>query len=86
MKVVPNMKKTFSIAFNLVSKLRSFLIAATGIAGAGFILTISDAEGIPVAVIVVERLRVTRVLLLVLGAVARLFIVGKVSDIMSLIR
>ena len=85
MKVLPNIKMLFSIAFNLVSKLRSFLVAATDIAGAGFIL-ISDAEEIPVTEIVVERVRVARVLLLVIGTVARLFIVGKVSDIMSLIR
>ena len=85
MKVLPNIKMTFSIAFNLVSKLRSFLVAATDIAGAGFIL-IPDAEEIPVTEIVVERVRVARVLLLVIGTVARLFIVGKVSDIMSLIR
>ena len=38
----------FSIAFNLVSKFVSCHVAATDIAGAGFILTIPDAEEIAV--------------------------------------
>ena len=54
----------FSIAFNLVSKLRSCPVAEIGIAGAGFILTISGAEKIAAVVIVDGELSVTRVLLL----------------------
>ena len=41
----------FSIAFNLVSKFASCPVAATDIAGAGFILTIPDAEEIAAVVI-----------------------------------
>ena len=41
----------FSIAFNQVLKLASCSVAATDIAGAGFILTIPDAEEIAVIVI-----------------------------------
>ena len=62
----------FSIAFNLVSKFASCPVAATDIAGAGFILTIPDAEAIAVVVIVEGEVRVTRTLLLavVVGIVA----------------
>ena len=55
---------TFSIAFNLVSKFASCPVATTDIAGAGFILTIPDAEEIAVVVIVEGEVRVTRILLL----------------------
>ena len=54
----------FFIAFNLVSKFASCPVPATDIAGAGFILTIPDAEEIAVAVIVEGEVRVTRILLL----------------------
>ena len=54
----------FSVAFNLVSKLASCLVAATVIVGVEFILNIPDAEEIVVVVIVEEKVRVTRVLLL----------------------
>ena len=62
----------FFIAFNLVSKFASCPVPATDIAGAGFILTIPDAEEIAVAVIVEGEVRVTRILLLavVIGIVA----------------
>ena len=50
--VLPNLKMVFSIAFNLVSKFASCLVAATHITGVGFILTIPDAEEIAVVVIV----------------------------------
>ena len=63
----------FSIAFNLVSKFASCPLAATDIVGAGYILTIPDAEAIAVVVIVDEgEVRVTRTLLLavVVGIVA----------------
>ena len=40
-KVLPNLKMAFSIAFSLVSKFASCPVAATDIAGAGFILTIT---------------------------------------------
>ena len=62
----------FFIAFNLVSKFASCPVPATDIAGAGFILTIPDAEEIAVAVIVEGEVRVTRILLLavVVGIVA----------------
>ena len=45
----------FSIAFNLISKLKSSTVAATCIAGAGFILTIPDTEEIAVVVITEEE-------------------------------
>ena len=63
---------TFSVAFNLVSKFTSCPVAAADVAGAGFILTIHDAEEIAVAVIVEGEVRVTRVLVLavVIGTVA----------------
>ena len=54
----------FSIAFNLVSKFTSCPVAVTDIAGAGFILTIPDAEEIAVVVIVEGEVRVARILLL----------------------
>ena len=60
-KVLPDFKNVFYIAFNLVSKFLSYPVASTGIAK--FILTISDAEEIAVAVIVEAQLRVARVLL-----------------------
>ena len=62
----------FSIALNLVSKFASCPIAATHVAGVGFILTIPDAEEIAVVVIVEREVRVTRILLLavVVGIVA----------------
>ena len=63
-KVLPSLKIAFSIAFNLVLKSASYPVVATDIAGAGFMLTITDAEEIAVVVIVKEELRVTRVLLL----------------------
>ena len=62
--VLPNLKMAFSIAFNLASKFASCPVAATDIAGAGFILTIPDAEAIAVVVIVEGEVRVTRILLL----------------------
>ena len=37
--VLPNLKMTFFIAFNLVAKFASCPVATTDIAGAGFILT-----------------------------------------------
>ena len=52
----------FSIAFNLVSKLRSCPVAATDIARAGFLCTIPDAKEITVVVILEEEVRVARVL------------------------
>ena len=66
------MKIAFSKAFNLVSKFASSLVADTDLAGAGFTLTIPDAEEIAVVVIVEGEVRVTRVLLLavVIGTVA----------------
>ena len=81
------MKIAFSIAFNLVSKFASCPVAATDIAGAGFKLTIPDAEEMDLVVIVEGEVRVTSILLLpvVIGIFARFFIGGKVSDIMSLI-
>ena len=84
---LPNLKMTFSIAFNLVSKFVSCTVAATDIAGAGFIFTIPDAEEIAAIVIVDREVRVTRILLfaVVKETVTWLFIGGKVSDIMSLI-
>ena len=62
----------FSLAFNLVLKFASSPVPSTDIAGAGFILTIPDAEEIAVAVIVEGEVRVTRILLLavVVGIVA----------------
>ena len=47
-----------------VPKLMSYHEPATDIAGVGFILTIPDTEEITVIVIVMEEVRVTRVLLL----------------------
>ena len=78
---------SFSVAFNLVSKFASCPLAATDIAGAGFILTIPDAEEIVVVVLVEWEVRMTIILPLavVIGIVAWLFIGGKVSDITSLI-
>ena len=55
----------FSIAFNLVSKLRSYPIAAIDTAGAEFILTVPDAGEIAFAVIVEDEVRLARVLTLV---------------------
>ena len=49
----------FSIAFKLVSKFASCPVAATDIAGAGFILIMPDAEAIAVVVIVEGEVRVT---------------------------
>ena len=48
------------------------ILAATDIAGAGFILTIPDAEEMVVVVIVEGEVRVTRILLvsMVIGIVA----------------
>ena len=69
-KELPNLKITFSVATNLVSRLRSRPVTPTDIAGAGFILTIPDAEEIAVVVIIVEGVRVTKVLLLVIRTVA----------------
>ena len=71
-KVFANLKIAFSIAFNLVSKFASCLVAATDLAGAGFTLTTPDAEEIAVVVIVEGEVGVTRVLLLavVIGTVA----------------
>ena len=85
--VLPNLKMEFSIAFNLVSKFASYHVAATDMAGAGFILTRSDTQEIAVVMLVEGKVRVTRILLLavVIGIVTRLFIARKVSDIMSLI-
>ena len=59
----------FSIAFNIVSKFASCPVAATDIAGTGFILTIPDAD--EMAVVVEGDARVTRILLLavVIGVV-----------------
>ena len=54
---------TFSIAFNLVPKFSSCPVAAADIAGAGFLLTIPDAEAIAVVVIVEGEVRVTIILL-----------------------
>ena len=70
--VLPNLKMAFSIAFNLVSKFACCPVAATDIAGAGFILTIPDAEEIVVVVIVEGEVKVTKILLLsvVIGIVA----------------
>ena len=70
--VLPNFQKAFSIAFNLVSKFAFCPVAVTDIAGAGFILTIPDAEEIAVVIIVEGEVRVTRILLLVvvIGIVA----------------
>ena len=62
--VLPNLKMAFSIAFNLVPKCASCPVAATDIAGAGFIVTIPDAEEMAVVVIVEGEVRVTRILLL----------------------
>ena len=59
-KKLPNLKMTFSITFNLVSKLTSCPVTATDIAGARFILTILDAEEIAVIKIVEKEVRVTR--------------------------
>ena len=42
----------FSITFNLVSKFASCPVAAADIAGAGFIITLRDAEEIATIVIV----------------------------------
>ena len=53
------------------------------IAGAVFMLTIPDAEGIALVVIVEGNVRVL-LLAVVIGTVAWLFIGGEVSDIMSL--
>ena len=61
---LPNLKMAFSIAFNLVSKFASCLSAATDIPGAGFILTIPDAEDIAVVVLVEGEVTVTKILLL----------------------
>ena len=48
----------FSIAFNIVSKFASCPVAATDIAGTGFILTIPDAD--EMAVVVEGDARVTK--------------------------
>ena len=63
--LLPNLKTTFSIEFNLALKFASCPVAATDIAGTGFILTIPDAEEIAVLVVVEGEVRVARVLLLV---------------------
>ena len=70
-KLLSNLKMAFAVAFNLVSKLASCLVAATVIVGAEFIFNIPDTEEIVVEVIVEEEVRVTRVLLLavVIGSV-----------------
>ena len=62
----------FSIAFNLVSNFASCPVDATDMTGAGFAITILDAEQIAVVVIVAGEVRVTRILLLavVIGIVA----------------
>ena len=75
-KLLSNLKMAFAVAFNLVSKLASCLVAATVIVGAEFIFNIPDTEEIVVVVIVEEEVRVTRVLLLavVIGSVFWLFI------------
>ena len=85
--VLPNLKMEFSIAFNLVSKFASCHVAATVMAGAGFILTRSDTQEIAVVMLVEGKVRVTRILLLavVIGIVTRLFIGRKMSAIVSLI-
>ena len=85
--VLPNLKMEFSIAFNLVSKFASYHVAATDMAGAGFILTRSDTQEIAVVMLVEGKVRVTRILLLavVIGIVTRLFIGRKTSAIVSLI-
>ena len=77
----------FSIAFNLVSKFASYHVAATDMAGAGFILTRSDTQEIAVVMLVEGKVRVTRILLLavVIGIVTRLFIGRKTSAIVNLI-
>ena len=61
--LLPNLKITFSIVFNLVSKFQSGPLAAIDIAGAGFVLTISDAEEISLVVIVEGEVIVIRILL-----------------------
>ena len=70
--VLPNLKMAFSITFNLVSKFVSCPVAATDIAGAGFILTIPHAEEIAFVVKNEGEVRVIRILLLavVVGIVA----------------
>ena len=67
----------FSIAFNLVfhsiqPNFASCSVAATDMTGAGFALTILNAEEIAIVVIVEGEVRVTRILLLavVIGIVA----------------
>ena len=62
--ILPNLKMTFSIVFNLVSKFVSCPVAAKEIAGAGFIFTTHDSEETAVVVIVEGDVRVTRALLL----------------------
>ena len=52
----------FFIAFNLVSKLRSCPVTPTGMARAGIILTMPNAEEITVIAIAEEQIRVARVL------------------------
>ena len=76
-----------SIAFSLVSKLRSCAVAATALVLRPFILTTLDAEEIAVVVIAEEEVRVTRVLRLtvITWIVALLVIGGKMGDIRSLI-
>ena len=63
-KVLYYLKLAFSIAFNIVSKFASCPVASKDIPGAGSILTIPEAEGISVVVIVVAKVRVARLLLL----------------------
>ena len=63
-KVLYYLKLAFSISFNIVSKFASCPVASKDIAGAGSILTIAEAEGISVVVIVVAKVRVARLLLL----------------------
>ena len=60
--VILNLKMSFSVAFSLVSKFASCPLAATDIAGAGFIPTIPDAEEIAVAVLVEWEVRMTIIL------------------------
>ena len=60
--VHPNLKKAFSIAFNLDSKFASCPVTATDITRVGFILTITDVEEIAVVLLVEGEVRVTRIL------------------------
>ena len=57
-KLFPKLKIAFSLAFKLVSKFASCPVAAADIAGVGFTLTTTNAEEIPVVVIVEGEVRV----------------------------